>query len=58
LDKIKSASDELTKVLQEIGTAVYQQASAQQAKQQAPPSGGEPPTGEGKVVDSEDYKVK
>ncbi|MGD0159700.1 MAG: molecular chaperone DnaK [Candidatus Bathyarchaeia archaeon] len=64
LDKIKSASDELTKVLQEVGTAVYQQASAQQARQQAPPPGGEsptsgePPTGEGKVVDSEDYKVK
>jgi len=64
LDKIKSASDELTKVLQEVGTAVYQQAGAQQARQQAPPPGGEPPTsdqsptGEGKVVDSEDYKVK
>jgi len=64
LDKIKSASDELTKVLQDVGTAVYQQAGAQQARQQAPPPGGEPPTGEesptgeGKVVDSEDYKVK
>jgi molecular chaperone DnaK len=68
LDRIKSASDELTKVLQDVGTAVYQQAGAQQARQQAPPPGGEPPTepptyeesptGEGKVVDSEDYKVK
>jgi len=58
LDKIKATSDELTKVLQEVGTAVYQQAAAQQAKQQAPPEGGEPPTGGGKVVDSEDYKVK
>jgi molecular chaperone DnaK len=61
LERIKATSDELTKVLQEVGTAVYQQAAAQQAKQQAPPpppSGEEPPTGEGKVVDSEDYKVK
>jgi molecular chaperone DnaK len=60
LNKIKSASDELTKVLQEVGTAVYQQAAAQQAKQQAPPPGGEepPPSGGGRVVDSEDYKVK
>jgi len=63
LDKIKSLSDELTKVLQDVGQAVYQQASAQQARQQTPPPGGvppseEPPTGEGKVVDSEDYKVK
>jgi len=60
LERIKSTSDELTKVLQEVGTAVYQQAAAQQAKQQAPPppSGEEPPTGSGKVVDSEDYKVK
>jgi molecular chaperone DnaK len=59
LDKIKATSDELTKVLQEVGTAVYQQAAAQQAKQQAPPPGGEPPTeGGGRVVDSEDYKVK
>ncbi|MGA2768889.1 MAG: molecular chaperone DnaK [Candidatus Bathyarchaeia archaeon] len=59
LERIKSTSDELTKVLQEVGTAVYQQAAAQQAKQQAPPpSGEEPPTGDGKVVDSEDYKVK
>jgi molecular chaperone DnaK len=59
LEKIKATSDELTKVLQEVGTAVYQQAAAQQAKQQAPPpGGGEPPTGGGRVVDSEDFKVK
>jgi molecular chaperone DnaK len=57
LERIKATSDELTKVLQEVGTAVYQQAAAQQAKQQAPPPGGEePPTGDGKVVDSEDTK--
>ena len=58
-NKIKAASDELTKVLQEVGTAVYQQAAAQQAKQQqAPPGGESPPPGDEKVVDSEDYKVK
>jgi molecular chaperone DnaK len=58
LGKIKANSDELTRVLQEIGTAVYQQAAAEQAKQKAPPSGEAPPSGSGKVVDSEDYKVK
>jgi molecular chaperone DnaK len=60
MDRIKATSDELTKILQEAGTAVYQQAAAQQAKQQAPPPGGEepPPSADGKVVDSEDYKVK
>jgi molecular chaperone DnaK len=60
LDKIKAKSDELTKVLQEVGTVIYQQAAADYAKQkgqtgeQAPPP---PPSGD-KVVDSEDYKVK
>ncbi len=60
-EEIKAKSDELTKVLQEVGTAIYQQAAAEQAKQkgqqgEAPPSGSEP--GEDRVVDSEDYKVK
>ncbi len=66
LDKIKAKSDELTKVLQEVGTAIYQQAAAEYAKQkgQAGPegqaSGGQPPPSgsDDKVVDSEDYKVK
>jgi molecular chaperone DnaK len=69
VDKIKTKSDELTKVLQEVGTAVYQQTAAEQAKHKAeqpsgqPEQGGEPPPeGSGprgdKVVDSEDYKVK
>jgi molecular chaperone DnaK len=58
LEKIKRKSEELTKVLQDVGTAIYQQAAAEQAKQKTP-SGGETPTGDsGKVVDSEDYKVK
>ena len=60
LDKMKAKSDELAKVLQEVGTVIYQQAAADYAKQkgqtgeQAPPP---PPSGD-KVVDSEDYKVK
>lgn len=69
VDRIKAKADELSKVLQEVGTAVYQQASAQQQAQPqqggqtAQPQGGQsdsqPPheqQGE-KVVDA-DYKVK
>ncbi len=69
---MKAKSDELTKVLQDVGTAVYQQAAAQaQAQQQAQQgAAGQPgpqpgqgqeaqePPNEEKVVDSEDYKVK
>jgi molecular chaperone DnaK len=60
LEKIKAKSEELTKILQEIGTAVYQQAAADYAKQQGQAGGQPPPPGDGgdKVVDSEDYKVK
>jgi len=61
-EKIKVKSDDLTKVLQEVGTAVYQQAAAEQAKQKEQPSEGgarpESEPGGDKVVDSEDYKVK
>ena len=58
-DKIKARSDELTKTLQEVGTSVYQQASAEYAKQkgQEAPGPTAPPGGDN-VVDSEDYKVK
>jgi len=58
-DKIKARSDELTKTLQEVGTSVYQQASAEYAKQkgQEAPGSTAPPGGDN-VVDSEDYKVK
>lgn len=71
MTQIKAKSDALQKVLQEVGTKVYQQAAQEYAKQQpqggqAPPGAGpQPPpteepesTGEEKVVDSEDYKVK
>jgi len=61
LEKMRKASEELTRVLQEVGTSVYQQASAEYAKQkdQAPSGEAQPPPPDGdKVVDSEDYKVK
>jgi molecular chaperone DnaK len=66
VDRIKAKADELSKVLQEVGSAVYQQASSQQqaqtqqeAGQQAEPSPSQPPPGQQgeKVVDA-DYKVK
>ncbi len=67
--QIKAKTEELQKVLQEVGTVIYQQAAAEQAKQaQAGKTG---PTGQAsqgpsaskgsgdkKVVDSEDYEVK
>ncbi len=71
--EIKAKSDELQKVLQDVGKVVYQQAAAEYAKQQGqqqqgqaqpgagpqpPPSGGPEGAGTEKVVDSEDYKVK
>jgi molecular chaperone DnaK len=56
--KIKTKLDELTKVLQEVGTAVYQQASADYAKQKGQQGAETPPPSGEKVVDSEDYKVK
>jgi molecular chaperone DnaK len=56
--RMKTKSDELTKVLQEVGTAVYQQASADYAKQKGEQGAETPPPSGEKVVDSEDYKVK
>jgi molecular chaperone DnaK len=67
LAQVKTKSEELQKTLQDVGTVIYQQAAAEQAKQQAqagqqqgqasqePSEAG--PSGD-KVVDSEDYKVK
>jgi molecular chaperone DnaK len=62
LEKMKAKSDELTKILQDVGTAIYQQAQASQQQAQAEKTGQQgaqtpPPSGD-KVVDSEDYKVK
>jgi hypothetical protein len=60
--QVKAKTDELQKVLQEVGTVIYQQAAAEQAKQkaQAGQANQEPSqSGAGeKVVDSEDYEVK
>ena len=67
---VKSKSEELQKVLQEVGTKVYQQAAQEYTKQQgqqgqaepqtgAPGPGSGQPSGDGpEVVDSQDYKVK
>ncbi len=64
--KVKEKSDALSKVLQEIGTIIYQQAE-EQAKQQQTQTGqtgsqagqqSPPPPGGENVVDSNDYKVK
>ena len=58
LEKMKTKSEELQKVLQEVGTVIYQQAAADYAKQKGQ-AGGQAPTGsDKKVVDSDDYKVK
>ena len=56
--KIKQKNDELAKVLQEVGTVIYQQAAQQYAKEK-PEEKVEKPPGEekGKVVDA-DYKVE
>ncbi len=70
--QVKAKSDTLQKVLQEVGTKVYQQAAAEAAKQQQEQgqAGTQPGAGQGsemppnggpggpEVVDSEDYKVK
>ena len=59
--QVKAKSDELQKVLQDVGTVIYQQAAAEQAKQKGQPeqeSSAPPGSGGEKVVDSEDYEVK
>ena len=67
--QVKAKTEELQKVLQEVGTVIYQQAAAEQAKQaqagQAGPTGqanqgpsASQDSGDRKVVDSEDYEVK
>jgi molecular chaperone DnaK len=56
--QVKTKTDELQKVLQEVGTVIYQQAAAEQAKQKGQPNQEASATEKGKVVDSEDYEVK
>jgi molecular chaperone DnaK len=60
--QVKAKSEELQKVLQEVGTVIYQQAAAEYAKQKGQPSqdasAAPSDTDKEKVVDSDDYKVK
>ncbi len=56
-ETIKAKSEDLTKILQEVGTAVYQQAAAEQAKQTADRQ-DQATEKEEKVVDSEDFEVE
>lgn len=63
--QVKTKTEELQKKLQEVGTVIYQQAAAEQAKQkkqakqtdQAGKASGKAGSSK-KVVDSEDYEVK
>jgi molecular chaperone DnaK len=58
IEAIKAKSEALSKVLQEVGTAVYQQVAQERAKTEQAAS-GKPPQGDSgkKVVDAE-YEVK
>jgi molecular chaperone DnaK len=60
-DKIKSASDELSKVLQKIGAEIYAkvaQKPGEEKAQQATPPGADPTGQDDKVVDAEYREVK
>lgn len=57
VEKIKGKRDELKKVLQEIGTVIYQQAATEYAKQQKQPEGETKGPSDDKTVDT-DFKVK
>ena len=64
MEILKQKSEELQKVLQEVGTVIYQQAAAEKAKQeqaqaeQAKTNSSSTANNKDKVVDSEDYKVQ
>jgi molecular chaperone DnaK len=55
---IKTKSEALAKVLQEIGTVVYQQVAQERAKSEQPASGGPPQDEPGKKVVDAEYEVK
>jgi molecular chaperone DnaK len=57
IDKIKEKSEELRKVLQDVGTVVYQQAASERAKQQQEAGGETKPSDSDKTVNT-DYTVK
>lgn len=54
---IKSKTEELTKVVQEIGATIYQQAQQEQAQQQGEAGSAKGPVGEDEPIDA-DYEVK
>jgi molecular chaperone DnaK len=61
LDAIKTKTDELTKVVQEVGAAIYQEAQQAQAQQEAQGGAQEPQNDKGKDKDETidaDYEVK
>lgn len=58
VESIKAKSENLTKILQDVGTAVYQQVAAEQAKKSTTEKTQKTEEGEKKVMDSEDYKVE
>ncbi len=53
--KSKTESESLAKVLQEVGTVVYQQAAAEKAKEEGAEQGKKP---DEKVVDADYEEVK
>src|SRR5437667_619175 len=60
-DKIKSASDELSRALQKIGAEIYEKVASkpgEEKSQQAPPPGATPSGDADKVVDAEYREVK
>jgi molecular chaperone DnaK len=57
-EAIKMKSEHLTKILQEVGTAVYQQVASEQAKKSAAEHEQKGEKTQETVVDSEDYKVE
>ena len=56
VDTIKSKSEDLTKILQEVGAIVYQQTAQKRAQQPTEQKGKSEEVKEEKVVDA-DYKV-
>jgi molecular chaperone DnaK len=64
MTQLKQKSEELQKVLQDVGTVIYQQAAAEKAKQeqaqanQSSTKSSKKTNNKKKVVDSEDYKVQ
>ncbi|MCK5626856.1 Hsp70 family protein, partial [Candidatus Bathyarchaeota archaeon] len=56
VEKMKTKSEELTKILQEVGTVAYQQATQESGQQQTGPK-EEPEKAKDETVVDADYKV-